>query len=69
MSSSSKSDPSTWGQRTSAIDVAAHFAEHLTGPTVLLTGPTVGGVGYATVRSVLNRYPNMLILAGRTVSK
>lgn len=69
MSSSSKSDPSTWGQRTSAIDVAAHFAEHLSGRTVLLTGPTVGGVGYATALALVKQKPKLLILAGRTVSK
>lgn len=64
-----KHDPSTWGARTSAVDVAAHFADQVKGRTILLTGPTIGGVGYATALALAKQEPGLFILAGRTMSK
>lgn len=51
------------------MDVAAHFADQARGRVILLTGPTVGGVGYATALALAKQSPELLILAGRTMSK
>ena len=64
-----KNDPTTWGAKTSAIDVAAYFADEVRDRVILLTGPTVGGVGYATALALAKQQPKLLVLAGRTVSK
>ena len=68
-SMSNENDPKTWGQRTSARIVAAHFADQVANRVILLTGPTVGGVGYATALALAEHGPALLVLAGRTPSK
>jgi hypothetical protein len=66
---STKSDPASWGKHTPALDVASHFADQAEGRVILLTGPTVGGVGYETVLALAKQKPALFILAGRTPSK
>ncbi|KAJ7877971.1 hypothetical protein B0H14DRAFT_2712223 [Mycena olivaceomarginata] len=53
----------TFTSTTTAEEVAAVFAEEIKGRNVLITGTTIGGMGFETAR-VLAKYANLLFLAG-----
>ncbi|KAJ6453132.1 NAD-P-binding protein [Mycena sanguinolenta] len=48
---------------TTAEEVAAVFAEQIRGKNVLITGTTIGGLGYETAR-VLAKYANLVVITG-----
>ena len=58
-----------FGRKTNAIDVCLHFASEIKGSTVLITGPTKGGIGYATAVDIAQQSPAKLILVGRDLAK
>ena len=62
-------DPASFGAKTSAIDVCNTYAEHIKDKVILLTGPTITGVGYGTAEAIARLGPKLLILAGRNLEK
>jgi FlaA1/EpsC-like NDP-sugar epimerase len=57
------------GAKTSAETVCSLFASQIKGRTILLTGPTVSGIGFATALPLARHQPELLILAGRSISR
>ncbi|KIW11865.1 hypothetical protein PV08_09138 [Exophiala spinifera] len=56
-----------WG--TTGNEVVHQFKDRVTGKTFLITGPTPGGVGAESAKSLATGNPKHLILAGRSPSK
>ena len=57
--------PPTYGHDTKSEEVCGHFADHIKGKTILITGPTKTGVGFGTALAIAEQGPALLILAGR----
>lgn len=55
----------TYDHDTTSEEVCKHFAERIRGRTILITGPTVTGVGFGTALAIAEQDPGLLILAGR----
>lgn len=61
-------DPSTlptFGVDTTAAEAASALAPWIKDRTVLITGTSLGGLGYEAVRTIAHQSPRLLILAGR----
>ncbi|KIW44013.1 uncharacterized protein PV06_05057 [Exophiala oligosperma] len=58
-----------FGWATTGNEVVKHFKDKVSGSTFLITGPTPGGVGAESAKSLATGNPKHLILAGRTQSK
>ena len=56
-------------KKTNAIDICRAFAGEIKGRTVVLTGPTPGGVGYTVALDIAEQGPALMVLVGRTLSK
>jgi NAD(P)-dependent dehydrogenase (short-subunit alcohol dehydrogenase family) len=54
---------------STALDVAAALSPQIRGKSILLTGPSLGGIGIETALSIASQAPRLLILAGRSQSK
>ncbi|KAK6991797.1 short-chain dehydrogenase/reductase family protein [Favolaschia claudopus] len=57
------SDFPTFNAKTTAQDAATALAEQIRGKTVLITGTSIGGIGFEAAR-VLARYAGMVIISG-----
>nr|GAT59771.1 short-chain dehydrogenase/reductase family protein [Mycena chlorophos] len=55
-------------ETTTAAEVAEAFAEQVKGKTVLITGTSVKGLGFATARA-LAKYAGLVIITGRNPTK
>jgi FlaA1/EpsC-like NDP-sugar epimerase len=62
-------DASTWGHDTTALEVCQAYSSQIKDKVILVTGPTVTGVGYGTAEAVARLSPKLLILAGRSQTK
>ncbi|KAF2104818.1 putative retinol dehydrogenase 12 [Rhizodiscina lignyota] len=58
-----------FGFHTTAEEAATALSSHIRGRTVLVTGPSLGGIGFETARSIALQNPKVVILAGRSISK
>ncbi|BEI93871.1 uncharacterized protein CcaverHIS019_0603300 [Cutaneotrichosporon cavernicola] len=58
-----------YNRETTAQEVVDAFANEIKGKTVVVTGPSPGGIGYETARAIATRAPKLLILAGRDMKK
>lgn len=58
-----------WTATTSGQAVAAHFANQIKDKIILLTGPSLEGIGLATAQALAAHGPRLLILAGRNITK
>ncbi|ERT03257.1 uncharacterized protein SPSK_09496 [Sporothrix schenckii 1099-18] len=58
-----------FGPNTEATEVAKAFKDRVRGKTVLVTGGSIKGIGYATAYAMASQAPAHLILAGRTPAK
>ncbi|ORY31411.1 short-chain dehydrogenase [Naematelia encephala] len=58
-----------WGRRTTSEQVCAYFSSSIRGRNIIVTGPTITGVGYATANAIAEQGPAVLVLAGRSLSK
>ncbi|KAJ6453176.1 hypothetical protein C8R45DRAFT_636818 [Mycena sanguinolenta] len=52
----------TFTPTTTAEEVAAAFSEQIRGRNVLITGTSIGGIGFETARALI-RYANLVIIA------
>ncbi|KZV94652.1 WW domain-containing oxidoreductase [Exidia glandulosa HHB12029] len=59
----------TFGASTTAEEVVSTFADRVKGRVFLVTGPTPGGTGDATVRALATGSPAALLLVGRSPAK
>jgi len=55
--------------QSTGLEVTAAFPERITGKSVLITGPSIGGIGYDTALSIAAHKPKLIILAGRSQEK
>ncbi|WVR08329.1 hypothetical protein IAU60_005382 [Kwoniella sp. DSM 27419] len=60
------STPSSWDRNTTSEEVCATFTSEIESRVILVTGPTVTGIGYAACEAIINHHPRLLILAGRS---
>lgn len=60
---------SAWGHDTTALEVCQAYSSQIKDKVILVTGPTVTGVGYGTAEAIARLSPKMLILAGRSQTK
>ncbi|KAK4057270.1 hypothetical protein OIO90_001767 [Microbotryomycetes sp. JL221] len=60
---------STWNKATTGSEVAKHFAAHIKGKNVLITGASPGGLGAEMARILAPYEPGLLVLAGRSQAK
>ncbi|KAI0542567.1 NAD(P)-binding protein [Xylaria digitata] len=58
-----------WGQKTSALNVAAEFADRIKDRNVIITGVAPNGVGEGTAIAFASQEPANLILVSRTKDK
>nr|GAT47766.1 short-chain dehydrogenase/reductase family protein [Mycena chlorophos] len=58
----------TFTARSTADEVAAAFAEQISGKTVLITGTSVTGLGFSSARAMA-KYAGLLIITGRRPHK
>ncbi|KAJ8132123.1 hypothetical protein O1611_g1509 [Lasiodiplodia mahajangana] len=54
---------------TTGVEVVSAFADQVRNKTVLITGPSEGGIGAEIAISLAHGNPSLLILAGRTEDK
>ncbi|KAI8626601.1 NAD(P)-binding protein [Xylariaceae sp. FL1651] len=59
----------TWGEKTSALAVAAAFADRIKGRNIVITGVAPQGVGEGTAIAFASQEPASLILMSRTKAK
>ncbi len=57
---------SSFGEKTTAQEVAEAYGDSIRGKTILLTGASPGGIGAATASAIASRNPGLLILTGRS---
>ncbi|KAK4702489.1 hypothetical protein P7C70_g3740, partial [Phenoliferia sp. Uapishka_3] len=60
---------SNFGPKTTADEAASVFANEIAGKTVIITGPSIGGIGYETARVLAKSGAGLVILAGRSNAK
>ncbi|KAI1800794.1 NAD(P)-binding protein [Daldinia bambusicola] len=60
---------SEWGEKTSGLEVARAYAQHIEGRNVLITGVAPVGVGEGTAVAFASQKPATLILVSRTKEK
>ncbi|KAF7302645.1 Short-chain dehydrogenase/reductase family protein [Mycena chlorophos] len=58
----------TFTAKTTATEVAETFAEQIKGKTVLVTGTSINGLGFATARAFA-KYAGLVVITGRSSSK
>jgi FlaA1/EpsC-like NDP-sugar epimerase len=54
---------------STALEFAAALKEQIHGKKVLITGPSIGGLGFEAAISIASRSPALLVLAGRSREK
>ncbi|KAF8243875.1 NAD(P)-binding protein [Wilcoxina mikolae CBS 423.85] len=54
---------------STGFQVTSSFPSRIRNKTILLTGPTIGGIGYETLLSIAAHNPKLIILAGRSQEK
>ncbi|KAL7629812.1 hypothetical protein AAE478_001335 [Parahypoxylon ruwenzoriense] len=59
----------SWGEHTSALEVAKTYAQQIQGRNVLITGVAPEGVGEGTATAFASQKPAILILVSRTKAK
>ncbi|KAI3332024.1 NAD(P)-binding protein [Xylariaceae sp. AK1471] len=59
----------TYDRNTEGLDLVHKFADQIKGRIFLITGPTPGGIGAETARSLAAESPAMIILVGRSQVK
>lgn len=60
--------PSVWSRNTLAKDVIEELKDEIFGKTVLITGPSIGGLGFEAIHGIA-KYAKLVILVGRTAAK
>ncbi|KAI8576451.1 hypothetical protein K450DRAFT_256820 [Umbelopsis ramanniana AG] len=55
----------TFGFATEADEVATYFEQEIKGKTVLITGCTLGGLGFEAARVIAKHHAGLIIVAGR----
>jgi NAD(P)-dependent dehydrogenase (short-subunit alcohol dehydrogenase family) len=55
--------------KSTALEVATALAENIRGKKVLITGPSIGGIGFEAALSIASQSPALLVLAGRSREK
>ncbi|KAF2455538.1 hypothetical protein BDY21DRAFT_289031 [Lineolata rhizophorae] len=55
--------------KTTGAEAAAVLAPHIAGKTVLMTGASITGLGFAFLKAISAHSPALLILAGRSEAK
>ena len=63
------SSPAGFGKDTPASDVCKYFAPEIEGTTTLITGPTIGSLGFETARAIAEQGAAKLLLIGRDGTK
>ncbi|KAA8898446.1 short-chain dehydrogenase [Sphaerosporella brunnea] len=58
-----------YSQHTTANEVATTFAAQIRGKVILITGPTIGGIGFEAAITIASKSPKLIILAGRSQEK
>ncbi|KAJ7340693.1 short chain dehydrogenase reductase [Mycena albidolilacea] len=58
----------TFTSITTAKEVATVFADHIRGKNVLVTGPTINGLGFETARALAG-YANLVVIAGYNLER
>jgi NAD(P)-dependent dehydrogenase (short-subunit alcohol dehydrogenase family) len=58
-----------WKYESTGDEVVAAFKDSVQGKTIVITGPSKGGIGAETAVSLAKASPALLILAGRSESK
>lgn len=58
-----------FGHSTTGAEVVEHFKERVKGKTILITGPSDGGIGAETALSLAAGCPACIVLAGRSLPK
>jgi NAD(P)-dependent dehydrogenase (short-subunit alcohol dehydrogenase family) len=56
-----------FGFNTTGEEVASHYSSQITGRTILITGVSPGGLGFATSEILASHAPSVLVLAGRSL--
>lgn len=69
MSMSELQKMANFGHSTTGAEVVEHFKERVKGKTILITGPSDGGIGAETALSLAAGCPACIILAGRSLPK
>ncbi|GMK59908.1 hypothetical protein CspeluHIS016_0901250 [Cutaneotrichosporon spelunceum] len=59
----------TFNRETTGQEVADAYGNEIKDRTVVVTGPSPGGIGYETARAIATKSPKLLILAGRDMNK
>ena len=59
----------SFGKDTTGAEVVKIYADYVAGRTVMITGPSQGGIGGQTAIDIAAGKPALLILAGRSLSK
>lgn len=62
-------DPSTFNRKTTGVEVCQTISDFIKGKRIILTGPSLEGIGYSTAEAIAQFDPAEIILAGRTISK
>ena len=62
-------NPPQLNAKTAAEDAAHAFASHIRGRHVIVTGVSLGGIGFETARVIAQQQPGSLTLAGRSADK
>ncbi|CAD6574858.1 MAG: hypothetical protein ASARMPREDX12_006995 [Alectoria sarmentosa] len=58
-----------FGPSTTGAQVVGHFKDRVMGETILITGPSAGGIGAETAMSFAAGSPACILLAGRSLPK
>ncbi|KAK4702487.1 hypothetical protein P7C70_g3737, partial [Phenoliferia sp. Uapishka_3] len=61
--------PSNFGSSTTADEAASELAKEISGKVVIVTGVSIGGLGFETARVIANHGAGLVILAGRSTAK
>ncbi|KAK9327159.1 hypothetical protein V1520DRAFT_66095 [Lipomyces starkeyi] len=57
-----------WSWGTTGVEVVTAFGSKVKGSTVVITGPSAGGIGAETAITLASGSPSLIILTGRTES-
>ncbi|KAF8867276.1 NAD(P)-binding protein [Acephala macrosclerotiorum] len=67
--SSSQPKLTHWSYSSTGTEVVEAFKDRVKDKTILITGPSEGGIGAATALAVATASPDLLLLTGRSESK
>ncbi|KAM0747677.1 putative short-chain dehydrogenase [Meredithblackwellia eburnea MCA 4105] len=57
------------GFHTTGEEAAEYLKDHIKGKHILLTGPSIGGLGYEVLRCISHHEPALLVLAGFKITE